>query len=136
MVRGAGVKLVSVTATFGALGTALTGATRTNSVIPVPSGVIAGQVVLVHLYIESTTTVTPPSGFTEIAFAPAVFTTGTVQGQRVYWKRATGADSGTYTFTHASAYTYAVAARDTRSEYPVRHDLVDHPGCIGDDARN
>lgn len=92
--------------------TGLTGATRTTSSIPVPSGVVAGSLIFAALYIESTTAITPPAGgWTEITFGTSPFTTGTVTGQRWFWKYATGADSGTYDFTHASAWTSGGAVR-------------------------
>lgn len=97
---------------FGARGTYLSGSTTTTAAVPVPPGVTSGQVVLVHLYKESTATVTPPAGFTELTPAPT--TTGNVISHHVFWKRATGSDSGTYSFTWTgSAYREAVAERYT-----------------------
>lgn len=87
------------------------GSARTTSSVPVPAGVAAGDVVLVHVYTEDTTpTITPPTGFTELTFTPAPVTTGQIQQQRVFWKRLTAADTGTYAFTHASARTEATAS--------------------------
>jgi hypothetical protein len=92
----------------------LAGGTRTSHAVPVPSGVASGDIVLVHFYAESTTAVTPPAGFAELTFSPTPATTGTVTQQRVFWKRATGADSGTYTFTTgASVYSEATSSRYT-----------------------
>lgn len=85
---------------------------RTTTLAAVPAGVAAGDVVLVHFYTEdSAPTVTPPTGFTELTFttAPATATNG-VSRQRVFWKRTTGADTGNYAFTHASAITECTAA--------------------------
>lgn len=97
---------------FGARGTYLSGSTTTTAAVPVPSGVASGHVILVHLYKESTASVTPPAGFTELAPAPT--TTGNVISHHVFWKRATGSDSGTYSFTWTgSAYREAVAERYT-----------------------
>src|SRR4051794_13761058 len=107
-----GVPAVTVAA-VAAVGAGLAGGTRTTSAVPVPSGVASGHVVLVHLYIEVASAVTPPAGFTELVFSPSPFTTGSVSGQRIFWKRASGADSGTYSFTHASAWTSGVAVRHT-----------------------
>lgn len=96
---------------FGVAGTYLTG-TSATAAVAVPSGVTAGQVILVHLYKESTATVTPPSGFTELT--PAPFTTSSVHTHHVFWKRATGSDSGTYSFTWSgSTFREAVAIRYT-----------------------
>lgn len=96
---------------FGAAGTYLAGGVRTTVSVPVPSGVTNNQVVLSHLYIEASGAVTPPTGFTEIT--PAAVTTGTVTVGRVFWKRATGSDSGTYAFTTPNAFSEAVAERYT-----------------------
>jgi hypothetical protein len=92
--------------------------TVTTTSLPVPTGVAAGDVVLVHMYLEATSAVTPPAGFTEVTFATSPTTTGTVSIQRVFWKRATGADTGTYDFTHASAWTNATASRWTGCAAP------------------
>lgn len=99
---------VAAPPTFGAAGTYLAGATRTSTNVPVPAGVVSGSVVIVDMYLESTAAVTPPTGFTEITTAPATTAPST---HRQFWKRATTTDSGTYNFTHASAYTHAVAVR-------------------------
>lgn len=89
--------------------------TRTASAVPVPAGVAANDVVIVHLYFEdSTPTVTPPAGFTELTFTTAPVTTANgIQRQRVFWKRATGADTGTYSFTHTSAITEGIGSAYT-----------------------
>jgi hypothetical protein len=100
-------------AAVASVGAALTGATRTSSPVPVPSGVVSGDVVLVYLYLEDSGAVTAPAGFTELVFTPAPEVTGAVNRQRVWWKRATGADSGTYAFTHASTWTSGAALRVT-----------------------
>lgn len=93
-------------ATYEASGAELAGATRTTSAVPVPAGVASGKIVLVHLYTEITSAITA-TGFTEITFSPTPQTTAphSITRQRVFWKRATGADTGTYSFTHASSYT-------------------------------
>lgn len=99
---------------FGAAGTYLTGASGTSAAIPVPSGVTADQIILAHLYIESTATVTPPAGFTEAGASPISATGPGAHTLRVFWKRATGADSGTYSFTWTgSAYREGSAQRYT-----------------------
>lgn len=87
---------------------------RTTSSVPVPASVAANDVIIVHLYQEDAApTVTPPTGFTEVTFTTAPQTTGSVLRLRVFWKRATGADTGTYAFTHTSNITEAQAARFT-----------------------
>lgn len=94
-------------------GTYLTGGSTTAAAAAVPSGVTAGDVILVFIYKENAETITPPSGFTQVANSP-VATTGTVTQQSVWWRRATGADSGTYSFTWTTAaWREAVAVRFT-----------------------
>lgn len=83
---------------FVSAGTYLTGGNGTSAAVAVPSGTAAGMVCLVHLYKENTATVTPPAGFTEVTNSP-VATTTDVSQQRVFWKRLTAADAGTYSFT-------------------------------------
>lgn len=103
----------STTAAYGTSGTILGLASgRTSSNVPVPSGVAAGDVILLIVYFENTSTsgtITPPTGFALLGSGLSFGTTG----QMVYWKRATGADSGTYNVTHASAVTSGVAHRFT-----------------------
>lgn len=76
-----------------AVGTYLTGVAGTSASMAVPAGVAADDIVLAFLYKENANAVTPPAGFTEFITVPA--TDHTLHG---FWKRATGADSGTYTF--------------------------------------
>lgn len=98
---------------FGALGTSSGGGSGTTCNIPVPSGVVSGSVVLVFLYVETTQAVTPASGFTEAPNSPAEVTGSHAHDLRVYWKRATGSDSGSYGFTIAAglAWRMGVAIR-------------------------
>lgn len=88
--------------------TIITGA-ATSVAVPVPSGVAANDVILVGLYVETTGTVTPPAGFTEKSSASTT-ASGEAHTGRVFWKRATGADSGTYTFSWAATVFHASAA--------------------------
>lgn len=104
---------------FGAAGSFLSGASGSSAAIPVPSGVTDGQIVLAHLYREIAATVTPPAGFFEVPNSPALVTTGgQEQWLSLWWKRATGNDSGTYSFTwsgstwragYATRYTGCIA---------------------------
>jgi hypothetical protein len=98
-------------AAFGSAGTPLAAAAnRTSSAIPVPASVASGDLIIVGIYMESGGTPTGvPTGFTQLG---SVFVTG-ANGFRAYWKRATGADTGTYTFTHASETTAGIAFRVT-----------------------
>lgn len=84
--------------TFTAAGTYLAGASAASAAIAVPAGTAADLIVLVHLYKENAATVTPPAGFSECTNSP-ISTSPTVTSQHVFWKRLTGADAGTYTFS-------------------------------------
>lgn len=99
--------------TWGVAGTQLTGGSSTTAAVAVPASVVAGSIVLVLLYVETTQTVTPASGFVEAPSSPVSVTGSSAHVIHVFWKRATGADSGTYTFTIASglAWRFAVAVR-------------------------
>lgn len=99
---------------FGAAGTYLTGGSGTSAAIAVPTGVTPADIVLAMLYIESTAAVTPPAGFTECTGSPISATSLGAHTLRVFWKRASGSDSGTYSFTWTgSAYREASAQRYT-----------------------
>lgn len=68
-----------------------------GAAVPVPTGAASGDIAVVGIYIEDTVTITPPSGFT---LKSDLRTSATTRGGLVvYWKRLTGADSGTYSFT-------------------------------------
>lgn len=84
--------------TFVAAGTSVINSATASIAFPVPAGVAANDIVLAHLYKENNAAVTPPAGFTQVG-TPAAVTTGNAQWHYLFWKRATGADSGTYTFT-------------------------------------
>ena len=72
--------------------------TTTSTTIPVPTGVSNGDIVLAVLPIGGSATCTPPSGFQVAPQTPQ-----TVTGYlHIFWKRATGAESGNYVFTHES----------------------------------
>lgn len=100
---------------FGAAGTYLSGTGATTAPIAVPSGVTAGQIVIAVLYIESTVAITTvPAGFAECSASPISATGLGAHTLRVYWKRASGADAGTYTFGWTgSIYREGVALRYT-----------------------
>lgn len=85
-----------------ASGTAtLTPNTHTNSTVTKPAGTTNGDVMIAQMYIESTSTVTPPTGWTELTGSPVV---GTNNDTRFYWKIA-ASEGASWTWTHASAWT-------------------------------
>lgn len=73
---------------------------RNALTIPVPTGAAAGYLALACLSLwESTVpTVSPPLGFTELATVTSGW-----QRTKVFWKRLTGADSGSYSFAWTSS---------------------------------
>lgn len=84
---------------YFAASSTLSGANSGTAAIPVPAGVAANDIILALIYTDpSTTTATPPDG-TWTAAPGSPVTQGANQELNVYWKRATGADTGTYTFT-------------------------------------
>lgn len=101
---------------FGAAGSPLTYASRSGSApIPVPSGVAADDIIILQLYMEGTMAVMPPTDFTAIPGSPIIVASGSsIHRQHVMWKRATGADSGTYSPTWSgSSFSIGVATRFT-----------------------
>jgi hypothetical protein len=104
---------------FGTAGTALAyGSARTSSAVPLPASTAADDVVVVYFLQDQSgsplVTVSPPAGqgLAEVVFSPLLDTSSPLRLQ-VWWKRLTGADTGSYTFTHASAGTEAIAMRYT-----------------------
>jgi hypothetical protein len=85
---------------FVAAGSVLASATSSTANIPVPAGVQNESVVLCFIrHVSATITVNSlPSGFTEAPGSPAVAGGAVTTSWNVFWKRATGADSGTYDF--------------------------------------
>lgn len=76
--------------------------------VDVPSGVAANDIVRVVAFVDSTTSVTGmPAGFANATGSPVVNNAGSGNHKLyVMWKRATGADAGTYDFTLSSGSTY------------------------------
>jgi hypothetical protein len=86
---------------------AIGGSAVTTAAVPVPAGAANLDIAAVGLYMESAAAVTPPAGFTNKV---SLQTSPTTRGRLdVFWKRLTGADSGTYTFTWTGA-TFRSAA--------------------------
>lgn len=91
---------------FAAAGSYLSG-DAASAAVPVPAGVAANDIILVHLYLESSATVTAPTGFTELT--PAANVTAPYY-HRVFWRRAAGAVTGSFGFTWTgTVYREAVA---------------------------
>jgi hypothetical protein len=81
-------------------------ASRTNTVVTPPAGLIDGDIILAAIFVSATApppSVTPPAGFTAVSGSPTSVNDGTTFGQlNVFWKRA-NSESGNYTFTHTLA---------------------------------
>jgi hypothetical protein len=101
------------TPVFGSVGTygqTTSGNPAASVDVGVPASVASGDIILLHLFTDLTgSTITPPSGFAEVASSPQPVPGGLSMRLSVYWKRATGADSGTYT-TAFSPNTFAEGA--------------------------
>lgn len=83
---------------FGSVGTYLQGSVASAD-IAVPAGVTAGDVIVIPIFINGATTLTGlASGFAEAPGSPIQNVSGEPHGLHVVWKRATGADTGVYSF--------------------------------------
>lgn len=102
---------------FGSVGTRL-GTTTSTPAFAVPASVASGDIIVVAFFADvSTTTISAfPSGFAAAENSPRTVNAGGTGNHvlHVAWKRASGADSGTYSFTlSASVFVYGNAARYT-----------------------
>jgi len=102
---------------FGTIGTLL-GSTTSTPAFAVPASVASGDIIVVAFFADvSTTTISAfPSGFAAAENSPRTINAGGAGNcaLHVAWKRATGADSGTYGFTlSASVFVYGNAVRYT-----------------------
>lgn len=96
------------------VGTLLAYASRTSSAFAVPASVASGDLIVVVFGNDTAAlTITPPSGFVEMAITGTQLGTPSFLSTRIFWKRATAADSGTYTFTHGTGGTLGQALRIT-----------------------
>lgn len=102
---------------FGTSG-AWSGGTAATRSFAVPASVASGDIIVIPMFIDgSTVTISAmPSGFAHAENSPRTVNAGGAGNHsvNVVWKRATGADTGTYDFTFsASAYTEGQAHRYT-----------------------
>lgn len=98
---------------FVAAGTYLAGSAA-NAAVAVPAGTADGRFVAVTLFMDGAAlspAPTPPAGFQVAPGAPILIASGSgAHSLYVWWKRLTGADAGTYTFTWTgSRYREAIA---------------------------
>lgn len=96
---------------FGSAGTQPGNSNSTTIAVPVPSGVTFNDIIIVTMYVEDTEAVTPPSGFTAAPNSPVVNAAAGLYAHNlhIFWKRATAADSGTYSFTIAAGLSWRQA---------------------------
>src|SRR5437762_4172007 len=91
---------------FGTVGSSEQ-STGTAHNVPVPASVASGDIIVVAMFIDgSTVTVsTLPTGFAHAENSPRTVAAGSAGNHslNVMWKRATGADSGTYNFVISSS---------------------------------
>ncbi|MDF5758607.1 hypothetical protein [Spongiactinospora sp. TRM90649] len=96
---------------FVSAGTYLAGS-GASAAVAVPSGTAATRLAVVSMFLDGNVqTVTPPSGFLEAENSPSQITgIGGAHGFHTFWKRLTGADAGTWSFTWpSSTYREAIA---------------------------
>lgn len=86
------------------------GATGDTSAVPVPAGAATNDIAVVGIYIENTVAITPPDGTWTQKTDLATGAPASVGRLVVFWKRLTGADSGTWTFTHTASGPYRESA--------------------------
>lgn len=84
--------------------------TTTNTTLNKPTGTVDGDFLLAGLYIESGTTVTPPSGWTEMVGQD--LGDGRSTYTRIYYKTASS-EGASWDWVHASASTEAFCKRIT-----------------------
>lgn len=89
---------------FGSSGAFVEGSGGTLA-LPVPAGVAADDIIVCPIYVNGAESITVmPAGFTDAPGSPVALPPGAGQHrQHVVWKRATGADVGTYDFTLSSS---------------------------------
>ena len=93
-------------------------ASRTNSTIATPTGVVDDDILIATVFAGNLTTappVTPPAGWTQIGTTSSPALSGFFANYYVWWKRAAG-EPANYTFTHIAAFSTA--------------SIVAYSGCI------
>jgi hypothetical protein len=94
-----GVSTPSPAPDYVVTGAQLTGANSATANVPVPAGVAAGDLIMIAMKLEDAQSVTPPTDFVAAPGSPVVVSGSNLMNGHVFWKRATGADSGTYDMT-------------------------------------
>lgn len=101
----------------------------------VPAGAASGMVAIVSMFINVAATLVTgvPAGFSAVPGTPVV---GGSNSLHKYWKRLTGADSGTYDFTLDSAQFVEGSAELYRNCVLVGNPFDPDPGFAFDDAND
>lgn len=99
---------------FGTIGTHYHNVNQFPAVA-VPASVASGDIIVIPFFLDSTSTITSlAAGFAHAEGSPVTVVGTGGHSLAVVWKRASGADSGTYAFTlSANVYAAASAARYT-----------------------
>lgn len=100
-----------VAPTFASISALFTGTTTADATPAVPSGVASGSLVIIAVAANSAT-----NGGTVTDFATVVAATQANASARSLWKRATGADAGTYSVPHTATAGNASTALAFRVE--------------------
>jgi hypothetical protein len=115
---------------------------QTSSASPAvaaPTGVAANDIIVISMLVDGLPTVSAlPSGFAHVTGSPiAIVSGGGSHSQVIAWKRATGADTGPYTFTlSGSTYVNGAASRysgciTTGSPWEIDTDFAETTGVNG-----
>jgi hypothetical protein len=124
----------------GSVGTHRSG-TTTFFDCPVPSGVVNGSLVVVYCFLDSTVTFTTlATGFAHAPGSPMQVGGGSGNHSlNVMWKRATGSDSGNYTFNQSASqyragncirYTNTLAVGDPWDDFDGQSSTANGTGTI------
>lgn len=85
---------------YAASGTYLNGDNQTSAVLAIPSGTVANSLLIAVLFLGDVPTALPScTGWTHVEGSTVVLDNSTDHNMAVMWHRATGSESGTYTFT-------------------------------------
>lgn len=109
---------------FGAIGTYLAGTNRTSTVVATPTGAAVDSFLLVSLYVEATTTITPPAGWSALPTPPSSTGAGHTISLRQFWTKLTAAAAASYTFTHAGSASLWTEGHMTRYEGVTSAEVV------------
>ena len=119
--------------------TSTTYASRTNTTLTAPAGLANGDILLAAIITGANNpgvASTPPAGFTALPGSPTtVFDAGGFYGKLAVYKKVAASESGSYTFTHATASSQgvllAVSGADGTSPVDVSSSNFSGTGATG-----